>query len=347
MNQPLRFPRNILLGVLLEQFFVAAVSAILLIRFFLTLAGFPQVGGHGLHIAHMLWGGLLMLIALILLLAFLGRRIQHAAAVLGGIGFGTFIDELGKFITSDNNYFFQPAIAIIYAIFVLLFLVFRFLERPATFSERELLANALDQAKESILTGRRSDVNPQVAQYLRAAAPHSPLGAALAEMLMPAEQATSPGAANRVAQAPRRLYARLVQHSWFDAGLILVFVAHTVFALGTALAFIAAQPAHARFDRSDFVHISLLVVNGVVIALLLVGVLALHRSRLAAYLWFKRAILVSLLLAQFFQFYLAQLVAVIGLGVDLIVLSALNAMLAAERARREQPMPAQHRDLSA
>src|SRR5438105_3470241 len=29
-----------------------------------ALSGYPQVGGHGLHIAHMLWGGLLMVLAI-------------------------------------------------------------------------------------------------------------------------------------------------------------------------------------------------------------------------------------------------------------------------------------------
>jgi len=33
-----------------------------------------------------------------------------------------FIDELGKFITSDNNYFFQPTISLIYIVFIIIFL---------------------------------------------------------------------------------------------------------------------------------------------------------------------------------------------------------------------------------
>src|SRR5215471_2254748 len=115
-------------GQYLQDFLVAAVVAILLTRLFLELTGYPRMGGGGLHIAHMLWGGLLMLVALILLLAVLGKRAKRAAALIGGVGFGLFVDELGKFITSDNNYFFQPAIALIYVIFVLMFLAVRYLE---------------------------------------------------------------------------------------------------------------------------------------------------------------------------------------------------------------------------
>lgn len=41
-----------------EIWLVSAAVAILGIRGYLHLTGYPQVGGDTLHIAHMLWGGL-------------------------------------------------------------------------------------------------------------------------------------------------------------------------------------------------------------------------------------------------------------------------------------------------
>src|SRR4051812_6219463 len=116
------FIRNLEAGKLLELFLVIAIASLLIIRFFLHLTGYPQLGGGRIHIAHMLWGGFLMLFALVLLFGFLGKTTRQAAAIFGGVGFGLFIDELGKFISRDNNYFYQPAVAIIYVIFIALFL---------------------------------------------------------------------------------------------------------------------------------------------------------------------------------------------------------------------------------
>ena len=117
--------RNAEAALLLENFFIAAVVSFLAIRAFLALTGYPQLGASGVHIAHMLWGGLLMLAALLLLLAYLDRSVQHVAAVIAGLGFGTFVDEIGKFVTADNDYFFRPAVAVIYVLFVATFLVAR------------------------------------------------------------------------------------------------------------------------------------------------------------------------------------------------------------------------------
>ena len=51
-----RFARSIYGEDLLENFLISAVTAVLLVRLFLYLTGYPQLGGAGLHIAHLLWG---------------------------------------------------------------------------------------------------------------------------------------------------------------------------------------------------------------------------------------------------------------------------------------------------
>lgn len=127
---------------LIELFLVAAVAAVLVIRAFLALTGYPQIGGDGLHIAHMLWGGLFMLLAMLLLFVALGRPVQRLAAILGGVGFGTFVDELGKFITDDNNYFYEPTIGLIYIIFIAIFLVLRAARARVTLNPDTAQANA-------------------------------------------------------------------------------------------------------------------------------------------------------------------------------------------------------------
>jgi hypothetical protein len=92
-----------------------------------------------------------MLFAIILLLAYLNRPILQISAVLGGIGFGTFIDELGKFITQDNNYFYQPTPALIYIIFILLFLIFRMFEHNEKLTKKEYLINAFERMEDVVL----------------------------------------------------------------------------------------------------------------------------------------------------------------------------------------------------
>ena len=71
------------------------------------------------------------------------RAARRPAALIGGIGFGLFIDELGKFITADNDYFFKPAAGVIYVIFILMFLLIRLLARGRALSTDERAANAV------------------------------------------------------------------------------------------------------------------------------------------------------------------------------------------------------------
>src|SRR5207249_6303870 len=105
----------------------------------LVLTGYPQIGTGTLHVAHLLWGGLLMLAGGNLLLMVYGKGARHAGAIVLGIGFGLFVDEVGKFVTRDNDYFYRPAAAIIYTSFVALYMLFQALRRWATVTDRVLL----------------------------------------------------------------------------------------------------------------------------------------------------------------------------------------------------------------
>jgi len=114
--KPVRRPRaNSYLLVTLFAF-AFTVSAT---RLFLEVTGYPQLGGEDLHIAHVLWGGLLLTIAAILPLVIANRWVYQFTAVLAGVGAGLFMDEVGKFISQENDYFFPIAAPIIYAFFIL------------------------------------------------------------------------------------------------------------------------------------------------------------------------------------------------------------------------------------
>ena len=99
-------------------------------RLFLQLTGFPQLGNSVLHIAHALWGGLVLFVAVLLPLAFANRWALQASAILSGLGIGLFIDEVGKFITQTDDYFFPPALSLIYGFFLLCVFLYLIFLRP-------------------------------------------------------------------------------------------------------------------------------------------------------------------------------------------------------------------------
>ncbi|MGH2464890.1 MAG: hypothetical protein ACRDGI_05475 [Candidatus Limnocylindrales bacterium] len=92
--------------------------SVVITRAFLGATGYPQIAGGEFHVAHVLIGGALLFAGSVIALISIDDRAIDGAALLVGAGVGLFIDEVGKFITSNNDYFFPIAAPIIYAVFM-------------------------------------------------------------------------------------------------------------------------------------------------------------------------------------------------------------------------------------
>ncbi|MFC1926947.1 hypothetical protein ACFLWV_04280 [Chloroflexota bacterium] len=377
------FVRSVYAETLLEDFFVSAVASILAIRFYLQVTGFPQIGGGQLHIAHMLWGGLFMLIALVILLAFLDHRAKVIAAVLGGIGFGAFIDELGKFITSDNDYFFQPTVALIYVIFVLIFFAIRAIGSRQSLSSQECLANAFDIAKQGSLVGLDQEERSNALKLLESCEA-GPVRDNIRTILQNTQVTTSRPSRplDRFHAVLDRFYEGAVSRWWFS-GLVITFFAFTavtsvsavvavvewsfglILWVGAGVVILVAlgwsRQVRVRY-LNLVISVSIVIVSimiswaivanlkgmplsiidwaqfvfpGISGGLIVMGILTLPRSRLQAYLMFRRAILVSIFFTQVLSFYDHQLFALLGLVLDILILIALRYMITREDIKRQ------------
>jgi len=330
--------RNAQGGQLFEAFLVSAVAAVLAIRFLLQLTGFPQLGGAGLHIAHMLWGGLLMLVALVILLAFLSAPLTRLAAIVGGFGFGTFIDELGKFVTSDNDYFFQPAVALIYGVFVALFLAFRMLDLGRPFTRQEYLVNALEQMKDLVREDLDVEEKRRVEDYLSQGDPSDPLVIALRELLAQIQPIPLPGPSlvGRARRLLRGTYRRVIAWRWFRLGLVAFFAGYSIVTVAYTLDVSVISPALAGAPRTvalTIPDIAVLVSSCAVSACIAVGIVRLTHSRLRAYQMFRLALLVSIFFTQFFTFYVQQLAALLGFALNILTLEAIRYMIREETGK--------------
>jgi hypothetical protein len=336
LNRP--FIRSLEGQNLLEVFFVTAVASVLGIRFFLAATGYPMLGRGNLHIAHVLLGGLFMMLALVVSLGCINKSSHYLAAVLGGFGFGAFIDELGKFITRDYNYFYQPAVALIYVVFVLLYLGIEALIRRHELTSEERLINALEMTKEVVLEDMDHRERRRALDLLKSCDPADPVTKALRNLLYATESVPVPKPSVYTAAKvrARRLYRRLVKKSWFVNVVIGFFLCQALFALALD-AFLLYAKLHWELNLSaavGFADIAELGSATLAAAMFLAGIWMIRRSRRRGYQLFKGAVLIQIFLVQVFLFYDAQLFALLGLAGNICVLLVLNYMISQERAGR-------------
>ncbi|MBV9355104.1 MAG: hypothetical protein JO023_06200, partial [Chloroflexi bacterium] len=327
-----------------QTLLISGVATVLGLRAYLEATGYPQIGGNGLHIAHMLWGGLFMLAALVLLLSFLGAPARGVAALVGGIGFGLFIDELGKFITSDNDYFFQPTIGLLYLVFVVLFITFRALEVRRPLRSSEALANATDALADLVIRGATPSTRARVLAPLRRSGAVGPFASAVQALVDAAPEVAeeAPSLAARAAASARQLGQRALATPWFRRAIIALFLANAVLAILTVAAVALVLLATAQgMGQTALVRevaanpppngwIGTLVSGAASLVSLLftlIGAARFRANRLAALRWFERSVVVSLLLVDPINFFSLELDALSGLVFDLVLWAGVSYLI--------------------
>lgn len=344
-----------LLAMLLS--FAASVS---LTRLFLDLTGYPQLSGGDLHVAHALWGGLLLYVASLLPLAMANRWAYLAGAMLSGTGVGLFIDEVGKFITQTNDYFYPLAAPIVYAFFLLSVMLYLHVRRPPSRDVRAELYRAFDALEEVLEQDLDPSERDALEARLRFVAARGErtdlrrLAYALLEFLRHEELKLAPqrsGPASKLIQSWRR-----VEQIWLTRtrlkmllaggliGLGLVTLAKTGLAVFLiALVTLAASPTTgtpgaleamvrgyvANWDlavpRGMFRYTDLTLEAGVSVLLLLGAVMLVGKRDRAGATLASVGLLLSLTAVNLLVFYYDQFSSILTAMIQLVLLAGLAA----------------------
>jgi hypothetical protein len=343
-----RVVRNVEFGRLFDSFFISAISTILLVRFYLKITGYPQIGGSTLHISHLLPGTLLLLAAIIIMLAAVNRAVRDFAAVIAGIGFGLSWDELGKFITQNNNYFFKPTLGLIYLTFVLLYLLARY-AGTKRLTQDDYIANAIDIIKEAAIKDLDTWEYEHAKELMLHVSPNHVLYAPTMDMLKKAKPTNKrePLLVDRVVAAVMKPMHLLSERHYFTQ--LVIFVAITY---GAVSFFVAAFFFYGAFSARD----TLAILKGDesdLVGALTALITVIFMSLGSYYYWidkhqkafglFEAGLLIEIFVGQVILFFKSPNVAIIGLFITLVLLSAVKLLSVEEMHKhvRAKKLPTQ------
>lgn len=333
------FTRNSDAGSLIDIFLISAVSSILLIRTFLHFTGYPQIGGGAYHIAHVLWGGMLMMLAVFMSITYFGRKIQRLVALFGGLGFGIFIDELGKLITKDNNYFYKPTIGLIYATFAGIYILSTYLVRNQKFTKVEYRLNALRLAEDVIRNDLDKNEKKEIEKLLHKADLKNPLTEKIVEFISNIDVADTTEASGyrKVVNKIDCVYDDLLRTRRTDR-LIQIFSFLVIFGsvVGMYILFHRSYSSLIDFIEDNPTK-NLALEKGQIICTFIaqvfayLGAIFIIKNRYRAFSLFNIALMINIFLTQFFMFARIQFSAIPFFLGNLGLLFVVRFVLAREQ----------------
>ncbi len=330
---------------------VSFAATVIGTRWFLSITGFPQIGGGDLHIAHAVWGAAALFAAALLPILLAGRFVYVSAAALAGVGIGLFIDEIGKFITAENDYFYPAAAPIIYATFLLAVLVWLRARAPDDPDPRSQLLTALELFEESVegdlQRAQRDELRTRLASAaIRAPAPEQRrLAGTLLGFVEAGELRVAADPVDRFGSL-RRTWRERADRLIGGRGLRIVIVAALLLTgIGQVLALwgigsdvrLDLEGPLTPFTGFQLVHLVVEAVAGLLVVIGAVLVAAVGRHRIGWTLAYF-GLLVLLTLADLISFYIRQfdsLLIVAGHAALLAAVVVYRVELAAETAPGE------------
>ncbi|MEZ0113628.1 hypothetical protein ABH920_007661 [Catenulispora sp. EB89] len=302
----------------LRMMTLAGIATVLITRAYLAATGYPRIGGGGIHIGHVVWGGLLMIAALTVALVWAGDRARVWTALLGGVGIGLFVDEVGKYLTTTNDYFYRPAAAIIYLVFAALLVLAALLGRDTAASgagdasgaagasgASERLAGAAQIAANGLVSGLTPDERDHATRLLDGCADQD--RDAVLRLLAQAQH-RDPGRLTRAVERVRGWTEWIAGLRWTETVVFVLLILSRVI---VAIIFIA-QAAGGEPHSTDAGAITASAFTRGASAVLTIAavVMRIRGRRLTAYRLAKAAILLDLIVTEVFNFHDSQFGAV-------------------------------------
>lgn len=340
MTKLVRIVRNVEFAQLFDTFFITSITTILLIRFYLKITGYPQIGGSTLHISHLLPGSLFLLASVLVLLAAVNRAARGFAAFLAGLGFGLVWDELGKFITKDNDYFFHATPGLIYITFVVLYLIVRYASQRKL-TENDYIANVLDLLKDAAIKDldvREYEHAKQLLAYVSKDHILYDSTKAMLESVKPSPM-RQPSLLDKFINALKWPLLSLSRQEFFPRLVITVALIYGFISLAAAAFFAAGatlpDSRHVisllQGDESDIAGAIAAMISALCSIAAAYRYFSGHVRR--AYKLFEQSLLVNIFIGQIILFFKSQPVALTWLAFTLLLLINLE-LLSAERTPR-------------